>query len=337
MKKQYILCCYFILAASLYSQNAENGNNLENKMTNYSKKVSMQWRYNPLRIYETDKYFSSWLDPDNYNSSFWFGDILNAEKLYPNKNFNLDNAVLYFSPKLAVDLAPIAFNLNGDKHRFRIGVGYSLKLFFTSYKAGNDQLYGATFLFSQYMQVEAYFEYILDNKLKLRFAPLRHICSHISGDILGDETLYDKTKEEFRDSGFEQMHLSAAYRWGWFSFYGGTSFAITGFKKSNIVNLFNIYAGIDIRFPIWGEINLVTGFYAGAFLDEINTIIRDKKGMGYPILNTFNEWTPSVSVGLGFEVYRFIIGVKYEYARSKQLYAYRKMESRVGLEANLFF
>ena len=147
----------------------------------------------------------------------------------------------------------------------------------------------------------------------------------------------DKNKEEFRDVGFEQMHLSAAYRWGWFSFYGGTSFAITGFKKSNIVNLFNIYTGIDFRFPIWGEISLVTGVYAGAFLDEINTIIRDKKGDGYPALNSKNEWSPSVSVGIGFEIYRFIIGVKYEYLRSKQLYAYRKMESRIGLEASLFF
>lgn len=337
MKTILYLSILFLFALNLYSQNMENNDSLENKMNDYKEKVKVQWRYNPLRIYETDKYFSSWLDPDNYNSSFWFGDILNIENLYPNKNFDLSNLILYFSPKLAVDLAPIAFNIDGDKHRFKIGVGYSLKLFFGSYKAGNDQLYGTTFLFSTYMQVEAYLEYIFNNKLKVRFAPLRHICAHIGGDILGDDTLYDKKIEEFRDEGFEQMHLSAAYRWGWFSFYGGTSFAITGFKKSNIVNLFNIYSGVDIRFPIWGEMNLVTGVYVGAFLDEVNTIMRNKKGEGYPALNSYHEWTPSIATGIGFEVYRFIIGVKYEYARSKQLYAYRKMESRIGLEASLFF
>ena len=83
--------------------------------------------------------------------------------------------------------------------------------------------------------------------------------------------------------------------------------------------------------------NLVTGVYVGAFLDEVNTIMRNKKGEGYPALNSYHEWTPSIATGIGFEVYRFIIGVKYEYARSKQLYAYRKMESRIGLEASLFF
>ena len=128
---------YIILfALPIYSQNTENENSLENKMNNYKEKVKVKWKYNPLRIYETDRYFSPWLDPDNYNTSFWFGDILNANHLYQNKNFNLDNVVMYFSPKLAVDLAPIAFNINEDKHRFRIGVGYYLKLFFSSYKKG---------------------------------------------------------------------------------------------------------------------------------------------------------------------------------------------------------
>ncbi|WP_297277090.1 hypothetical protein [uncultured Brachyspira sp.] len=336
MKKIYFFI-FIILLYNIHLYSQDNNDSLENKMNNYKEKVKLKWQYNPLRIYETDKYFSPWLDPDNYNSSFWFGDIINIENLYPNPNFNLNNVLLYFSPKLAVDLAPIAFNLNGDKHRFRIGVAYSLKLFFSSYGKGQDQLYGATFLNGIYMQVEAYFDYIFDNKLKIRFAPLRHICSHISGDILGDETLYDKNKEKFRDVGFEQMHLSAYYRWGWFSFFGGTSFAITGYKKSNIVNVFNIFTGTEVRFPIWGEISLITGIYIGAFLNELNDIKRDKKGIGYPLHESRKEWTPSVSVGLGFEIYRFIIGVKYEYARSKQLYSYRSMESRIGLNASLMF
>ena len=163
------------------------------------------------------------------------------------------------------------------------------------------------------MQVEAYFEYIFNNKLKIRFAPLRHICIHMSGDILGDETLYDKKKEEFRDVGFEQMHLSANYRWGWFSFYGGTSFAISGFNISNLANLFNIYAGADVRIPIWGEISLITGIHVGAYLDRINIVNRTQgHGQGYPVTYSYDKWTPSIATGIGFEVYRFVIGVKYE-------------------------
>ena len=134
------------------------------------------------------------------------------------------------------------------------------------------------------------------------------------------------------------MHLSAYYKYGWFSFYGGTSFAVTGFNISNIVNLFNIYSGTEIRIPLWGEISLITGIYVGAFLDEINTINRTGgRGQGYPITETHNEWRPSISTGIGFEIYRFVIGMKYEYSRSKQLYSYRQMESRIGLDASLFF
>ena len=266
-----------IISNLIYSQNNDS---LENKMNNYIEKVKLNWKYNPLRTYETDKYFSPWLDPYNYNTSFWLGDILNDQQLYPNK-FKLQNILLYFDPKLAVDLSPIAFNINSDKHRFRIGVAYSVKLFLGSYAKGKDQLYGETFLFGDYMQVEAYFEYIYNNKLKIRFAPLRHTCYHMGGDIFGDENLYNKNEEEFRDFGFEQMHLSAYYRWGWFSFYGGTSFAISGFNMTSLINLFNIYAGAEVRIPLWGEISLMTGIYVGAFFDSLSTIRRTQ---GYDII-----------------------------------------------------
>lgn len=83
-KKYYSIIFIILLSSLLYSQNS-NDNSLENKMNNYKEKLSVQWKYNPLRVYETDKYFSPWLDPDNYNTSFWFGDILNAKTLYPNK------------------------------------------------------------------------------------------------------------------------------------------------------------------------------------------------------------------------------------------------------------
>ena len=90
-KTIYSILFTILLSALLYSQ---NDNSLENKMNNYEKKIKLKWKYNPLRVYETDKYFSPWLDPDNYNSSFWFGDILNIKSLYRNNNFNLDNVVL---------------------------------------------------------------------------------------------------------------------------------------------------------------------------------------------------------------------------------------------------
>ena len=133
------------------------------------------------------------------------------------------------------------------------------------------------------------------------------------------------------------MHIAAYYRWGWFSFYGGTLFAITGFKKSNLVNIFTLYAGSDFRFPLWGEMNLITGVYIAGEYDEFNRIDRKAAGEGYNAIESIYKWSPSISVALGIEIYRFAIGVKYEYLRSRQLYAFRKMESKIGLEASLFF
>ena len=316
---------------------AQDSNSLEYKMDSYSKEVKTKWKYNPLRNPETDKYFSGYSDINNYNTKFWFGTIFNANKIYNNKNFTIDKVIVFHSPTLATELAPIAFNIDGDKHRIRLGVGYMAKFNFAHYQYKYDKLYGTSFLFSTYMQVEVYLDYILNNKLKIRFSPIKHICYHMGGDILGDKSLHDENKDEFIDVGFEQMHIAAYYRWGWFSFYGGTSFAITGFKKSNLVNIFSIYAGSDFRFPLWGEMSLITGVYAAAEYDQLNKIDRKMSGEGYNSIESIEKWFPAVAVGIGVEIYRFTIGVKYEYARSRQIYGFRKMESKIGLEASLLF
>ena len=201
---RYILLCCFLFSITLNPQNTNLS--IEQKMDNYSKKVKTQWKYNPLRNPETDKYFSGYADINNYNTKFWFGTIFNADKLYNNKNFTIDKVIIFHSPTLSTELAPIAFNINEETHRIRIGVGYSAKFNFAHYQY--KKLYGTSFLFSTYMQVEAYFDYIFKNKLKIRFAPLKHICYHMGGDILGDNSLHDKNKDEFIDVGFEQMHIA---------------------------------------------------------------------------------------------------------------------------------
>lgn len=53
-KTIYSILFIILLSALLYSQ---NDNSIENKMKNYEKKIKLKWKYNPLRVYETDKYF----------------------------------------------------------------------------------------------------------------------------------------------------------------------------------------------------------------------------------------------------------------------------------------
>lgn len=321
-----------LLNSIIYSQ--EN-NTFKDKMDNYTQKVKMKWEFNPLKNYETDRYFSGWVDPDAYSSRFWLGDMLNIDKMYNNDNFNFDKIDFYYQPTLATEVTPIAFRYN-EVHRFKIGIGYLTHFFLSKYKKGYDKYYGQSLMYGTYMQVEVFFDYIFNNTFKLRFSPLRHICAHISGDILGDETLYNKEKEDFKDSGFEQMHVSAYYKYGWFTFYGGMNFAIIGFDKSNIVNLFSTFAGTDFRVPIWGEISFITGIYLGLNHDLINNVSRYANGQKYYINDKHVEWIPEISVGVGFEIYRVIIGLKYDYGRSKQLYAYKTMESKIGLDISLY-
>ncbi|WP_157154360.1 hypothetical protein [Brachyspira murdochii] len=328
----FTLVVILSLNAIIYSQES---NTLENKMNNYTQKVKMKWEFNPLKNYETDRYFSGWLDPDAYSSRFWLGDIFNIEQMYNNNNFNFDKMDFYYQPTLATELTPIAFKYN-EVHRFKIGVGYLTHFFLSKYKKGYDQYYGQSLMYGTYMQVEVFFDYIFNNTFKLRFSPLRHICAHISGDILGDEKLYNRENEDFKDSGFEQMHISAYYKYGWFTFYGGMNFAITGFDKSNIVNLFTTFAGTDFRVPIWGEISFITGIYFGVNHDLINNISRYANGERYHINKRYTEWIPEISVGIGFEIYRIIIGLKYNYARSKQLYSYKTMENKIGLDISIY-
>lgn len=56
----------------------------------------------------------------------------------------------------------------------------------------------------------------------------------------------------------------------------------------------------------------MTGIYVGAFFDSLSTIRRTQGYVqGYDIIEKHNEWTPSISTGIGFEIYRVILGVKY--------------------------
>lgn len=336
MKKFVKLFILVVLTMFVSMVAFANEATLEQRMDDYTKSIRIQWHTNPLRTLESDRYFNPWLDQDSYNSSYWMGSILNMEELYDAEKFKLDSVAFYHAPKLGTELKVFSLHLKEGIHRFNIGLGFLVDFTFLFYKNGADQLYGESFLFGSFVQVEPVLDYIYKDKFRLRVSPVKHICYHMGGDILGDSSLYDRSIEEFRDVGFEQIHLSAAYRWGWFTFHGGLSGAYTAYSASNVVNVLNMNVGTEFRFPIWGEINLLVGLMTGTNFDIINTITRPAAGTGYTVTAASYEWTPIVSVGLGIEIYRMAVGVKYEMQRSRQIYAFRKMEHRLGLSANLF-
>lgn len=324
------ICIFLTICNLLYSED-----NFKNKMDKHISQVQNKWRFNPFR-YETLKRLYGWLDPEVYNSKYWIGDIFNIENMYPKYEYRFDKMAFYHQPTLATEINPIDI-LYKDNHRFRIGVGFLTQFYLSVYKPNFSIYYGESLFFGTYMQTELYFDYIYKESLRFRFTPVRHVCAHIGGDILGDYELYDINKEEFRDSSIESMNFAIYYNYGYFTFYGGFSFAMSGFNESNFINLFKISYGTDFRLPIWGEISLITGIYAALDYDKINFVYRAHNFKGYRITDSYNKCYPFVAVGIGIEVYRFTLGIKYEYNRSRQLYAYRKMESKLGLEATLFF
>lgn len=129
----YNILFLFFINLSLYCKEIDNS--IKDRMDNYTEKVKTKWEYNPFRNYATDRYFSSWVDPNAYNSKFWFGTIFNIKEMYPNKNFNFDKMILYYQPTLATEVAPISFKIN-EKHRFKIGVGYLTHFSFRIMEAG---------------------------------------------------------------------------------------------------------------------------------------------------------------------------------------------------------
>lgn len=323
----------FCMIGSLFAQ--EDESSLEEEMNDYTTSVKIQWLKNPFREYESDRYFYPWLDLDSYNSSFWMGSILNMNELYDTEKFKLDSAAFYHAPRLGTELNLINLDLQKARHRFIVGIGFLADFTFLFYKGNADQLYGKSFLFSTFLQVEPFVDYIYNHKLRIRFSPVKHICYHMGGDILGDPSLYDRSIEEFRDAGFEQVHLSVAYRWGWFTFHGGLSATYSDYSKTNIANILNLNIGAEFRFPIWGEISLIAHVVTGTNFDIINTIKRPAAGTGYTPIATLYEWTPIVSTGIGVELYRIVVGLKYELQRSRQMYSYRQMEHRLGVVATL--
>ena len=97
MFKNFIYYSVLLLfSINLFLYCDETNGSLKDKMDNYEEKVKTKWEYNPFKNYATDRYFSSWLNPNAYNSKFWFGDIFNIKEMYPNKNFNFDKMILYY-------------------------------------------------------------------------------------------------------------------------------------------------------------------------------------------------------------------------------------------------
>lgn len=167
--------------------------------------------------------------------------------MYP--NLQIENVTLYFSPVIATEFSVVAFDVKNLK--FRLGVGVLAEFNLALYGGNPLPIYGKTFLFTDYIQVEVYLDFIIDDSWKFRWIPIRHKCSHASGDIYGDPSFHNPVRDKFADLSYEEMLFSIYYQWSWFTFYGGLGFGYSNLNTTNYSTLFSAFWGTDMRVPIW--------------------------------------------------------------------------------------
>ena len=316
-----------------YAQTASEIETTKEKMDAYAEKTKAKWKYNPFRQTDIEKRLIGWQDPYANITRFWTGAQLNAYQLYP--NLQTEDITIYLSPTIATEFSVVAFDT--ERLKFRLGVGVLVELNLAAYGTKPFPKYGKNFLFTDYVQVEVYLDFIIDDSWKIRWIPVRHKCSHASGDIFGDPAFHDPDRSAYADLGYEEMIFSVYYQWSWFTFYGGLGFGYTNFKTTNYATLFTAFWGTDMRVPIWGEMNFITGLYVSADYDIINTITRIDSHPLYQLDDSFKKWYPTISIGVGLEIDRYTVGFKYIRMRSRQVTSYRVIEERIGFEASIFY
>lgn len=324
-----LLFVFLMLERDIYAENDTFNEKSEKKI----KEVKAEWQYNPFKKVEGENKLTGWLDPNSYLMRFWIGDVVSKRANLADPNWNIDNGVTFFSATAVADLNPIAFRI--DDWMFRIGVSYLVDLQFIVYKKGTEPLYGlnGSVMMSDYMRVNLHVDAIYKNKLKIRVTPLYHICSHASGDYMGDPSFSDIYKSKVSDLAIEGMNIEAFYNWNYFTFYGGLNFIYRGIDKAPYATIFGANIGTDVRIPIWGEINFITGFYFALNYD----VIREYNVRTGDMLSEKEQLNPAIVVGAGFEIYNYILGVKYSRMQSRHPLSYTTIDEYWGFEVAIYF
>ena len=86
---------------------------------------------------------------------------------------------------------------------------------------------------------------------------------------------------------------------------------------------------------LYGELNLLSGLHVGGNYDRINDIQRVVEGNQYNCISSRYKLTPIISAGICLGIYDWVIGLKIDYGRARQIYAYDNMDLRIGLSACL--
>lgn len=309
---------------------------MDRQMAEHTEKTRAQWNYNPFRKSDTERKLVGWMDPNNFITSLWVGDLLSKHENFTDPNWQLDKVSMFYSMKIGTEVNPISFTINN--FTFRLGVAFFADIQLLVYNGEVTHVYGEDLIISDYMRINMHFDFLWGDKLKFRWTPMYHECAHISGDYMGDPGFRQNGKNEIGDLGIEGMGFELYYNWGFFTFYGGFNFTYQGIDTDAYATLFGFKVGTDMRIPIWGQINFITGIHLGANYDLVQTrTTGDPMGAGHTLTSSYKKWYPVVGIGIGFEFDRFIIGMKYSLMRSRHIISHETMEEKIGVDISIFF
>lgn len=326
-----------------YNQSNDSANTLVEKMNSYTDEKEAKWSFNPFRRTEDERRMIGWQNPNANITRFWAGTLINASDIYTNENFFLDDISIYTMPTLASEFSLVAFEVS--KFKFYIGVGFLLDFNMPIY-GEHVPRYGYSLILSDHMKFEGYIDMLIDDVWKIRFIPLRHRCDHIGGEWYGDPSLFDQDTGEFCETGYDNMGIDLFHIFGWFTFYGGMEWNMNWLipaTPSTFRTLFDAHIGTDIRFPIWGKLSVIAGFYVAATYREYkdlykavdpDTLLSDEATI---IGEPYTKWQPTISLGLGLEIDRYSIGLKYIQKPSDQPHSHKEIEQKFGLEVTFIF
>ncbi len=296
--KKITLIFIFLFSLNIYSQETEATNE----------------KMHIFRNYETDKFYTGWLDNRAFISRLYFNKNFDIEstlkQISQNPDWDFNSVVISVDARIATE---VAFYRN---KYFAVGVAGAIEVLMFGDNIPKFHVYDFSGQFSPY--IDLWVNGFTDLNMKIRIYPVYHQSTHYVDGFQGTFT---------KGSSYELFALNVYYYDNkGLSIYGGAEGTYN--SSGNGVPLFKGHVGVDYRYPlsIKYDINLIAGFNIAAIYDDLdeNNLIKE-------------QWHPAVSTAIGVEFYRYIVSLKYMYQRGRGATTYFKNQSFLGAELSILF
>lgn len=295
--KKLLLMIMMMSSITIYAQDVET--------------IIEEVSYLSFRHKDTDKYYMGWMNPRTFIS-----------RAFMHYNPDLSNALLVHDPDsadawgfqggCAVLKGRVATELYLARFpNWGIGFGGALEIPLLFRKSHRAQLYDVM------GQAALFADVFLPYDMKFRFLWF-HESTHYADGYEGDQDKGHLSYEFFGFELYKKFYES--------SFYGGIEITYRSSEIDNRTLRTRIHLGTDYRYPVYNNINFITGFNFAMLYDEEIKNYPEAEG-----------WHPALNIGAGLEFDRYIVSIKYARERGLEASTYHTMQNRIGAEITVLF